>query len=225
MLGGLEKTGALVAQSPGKRKRDVPPGGLRLRGCNETTPSHAHPLMKKQDLIPAWYVVHTRPKCEHIAAGLMVGLPGVEVYCPRIRFQKSTRRGKVWFVEALFPSYFFAHFTPAESLRAVKYSQSVIKVVDFGGTLTSVPDRVIAELKAEMEDVDVKEVHVGVKVGDTVELTEGPMRGLKGIVNAMLTGADRVRVLLEFLGRENAVEVPMSKILTEHKPRAVMAAR
>jgi hypothetical protein len=51
------------------------------------------------------------------------------------------------------------------------------------------------------------------------------MRGLKGIVNAMLSGVDRVRILLEFLGRENAVEVPTSKILTEHKPRAVVAAR
>jgi transcription antitermination factor NusG len=76
-----------------------------------------------------------------------------------------------------------------------------------------------------MKNIDICEVEVGVKVGDTVELTEGPMRGLKGIVNALLSGADRVRILLEFLGRENAVEVPMSKILTEHKPRAVMAAR
>lgn len=181
--------------------------------------------MKDKDTTPAWYVVHSRPKCEHIAAGLLVGLPNVEVYCPRIRFQKSTRRGKVWFVEALFPSYFFARFAPAESLRAVKHSQSVITVVGFGGTLTSVPDRVIEALKKEMEGQEVREVHTDVKVGDTVELTEGPMRGLKGIVNAMLSGADRVRVLLEFLGRENAVEVPMSKILTEHKPRAVVAAR
>lgn len=181
--------------------------------------------MKDQDTTPAWYVVHTRPKCEHIAAALMQGLENVEVYCPRIRFQKNTRRGKVWFIEALFPSYFFARFTPIESLRAVKYSQSVIKVVDFGGTLTPVPDRAIAELKAEMQDEEVREIQVGVKVGDMVELTEGPMRGLRGIVNAMLTGAERVRVLLEFLGRENAVEVPVSKLLTEHKPRAVVAAR
>jgi transcription antitermination factor NusG len=76
-----------------------------------------------------------------------------------------------------------------------------------------------------MKDVEICEVQVGVKVGDIVELTEGPMRGLKGIVNAMLSGVDRVRILLEFLGRENAVEVPTSKILTEHKPRAVVAAR
>ena len=183
-------------------------------------------LMKpKQETTLAWYVVHTRPKCEHIAASLMAGLEGVETYCPRIRFQKNTRRGKVWFVEALFPSYFFARFVPLESLRAVNYSQSVIKVVDFGDTLTPVPDAAIAELKAEMKDVEICEVEVGVKVGDTVELTEGPMRGMKGIVNAMLSGVERVRILLEFLGRENAVEVPMSKILTEHKPREVLAAK
>lgn len=181
--------------------------------------------MKDKESTPAWFVVHTRPKCEHIAASLMAGLENVEPYCPRIRFQRNTRRGKVWFVEALFPSYFFARFVPVENLRAVKYSQNVIRVVDFGGNLTSVPDRVIEELRAEMKDVEVCEVQVGVKVGDTVELTEGPMRGLKGIVNAMLTGAERVRVLLEFLGRENAVEVPLSKILTEHKPRAVVAAK
>ena len=183
------------------------------------------PMKEKKETIPAWYVVHTRPKCEQIAAALMAGLEGVETYCPRIRFQKNTRRGKVWFVEALFPSYFFARFIPNESMRAVNYSQSVIKVVDFGGNLTSVPDSAIAELKAEMKDVEICEVEIGVKVGDTVELTEGPMRGMKGIVNAMLTGVERVRILLEFLGRENAVEVPLSKILTEHQPRAVMGAR
>lgn len=182
-------------------------------------------MKEKKENIAAWYVVHTRPKCEHIAAGLMAGLEGVETYCPRIRFQKNTRRGKVWFIEALFPSYFFARFVPSASMRAVKYSQSVIKVVDFGGNLTSVPDESIAVLKAEMKNVEICEVEVGVKVGDTVELTEGPMRGMKGVVNAMLTGVERVRILLEFLGRENAVEVPLSKILTEHKPRDVVAAR
>ena len=170
----------------------------------------------------AWYVVHSRPKCEHIAAGMMAGLENVETYCPRIRFQRSTRRGKVWFVEALFPSYFFARFDPTESLRAVKYSQSVIRVVSFGDDLVDVPDRVIEEMKKEMEGVDVCVVEVGIKVGDIVELTEGPMRGLKGIVNAHLSGADRVRILLEFLGRENAVEVNTSKLLTEHQPRVMV---
>ncbi|MDZ4286423.1 MAG: transcription termination/antitermination NusG family protein [Prosthecobacter sp.] len=170
----------------------------------------------------AWYVIHTRPKCEHLAASLMLGLPDVETYCPRIRFQRNTRRGKVWFVEALFPSYFFARFEPTTSMRAVKHSQNVIRILDFGGTLVPVSDSVIASLRREMENQDVREIQIGVHVGDTVELTEGPMRGLKGIVNSIHSGAERVKILLEFLGRESLVEVNTAKLLTEHTPRGVI---
>jgi transcriptional antiterminator RfaH len=171
----------------------------------------------------AWYVIHTKPKCEHLAAALMLGLPGVETYCPRIKFQRNTRRGKVWFIEALFPSYFFARFVPATSIRAVKHSQNVIRIVDFGGQMSPVPDSVIQIIREEMDGQIIKEIHIGVKVGDTVELTEGPMRGLKGIVNSIRNGDDRVKILMEFLGRESLVEVKSSHILTEQTPREAMA--
>lgn len=171
----------------------------------------------------AWYVIHTKPKCEHSAAAMMLGLPGVETFCPRIRFQRSTRRGKVWFVEALFPSYFFARFDPTVSMRAVKHSQNVIRIVDFGGTMIPVSERVITTLREEMDGQEIRQIDIGVKVGDTVELTEGPMRGLKGIVNSVHSGADRVKILLEFLGRESLVEVNAGKLLTEHTPRGVIA--
>jgi len=173
----------------------------------------------------AWYVIHSRPKCEHLAAGLMLGLPGVEAYCPRIKFQRNTKRGKVWFVEALFPSYFFARFVPAVSIRAVKHSQNVIRVVDFGGQMSPVADSVIQMIRDEMDGQVIKEIHIGVKVGDVVELTDGPMRGLKGIVNSVLSGDERVKILMEFLGRESLVEVKTSQILTEHSPREVMGGR
>jgi len=107
----------------------------------------------------------------------------------------------------------------------VKHSQSVIRVVGFGENLARVDDKVIEQIRAEMAEEDVRVVEVGIKVGDMVELTEGPMRGLKGIVNAKLSGVDRVRVLLEFLGRENAVEVPASKLLTEHQPRVLISKK
>jgi transcriptional antiterminator RfaH len=174
---------------------------------------------------PAWYVVHSKPKCEHIAAAMMLGLPGVETYCPRIRFQRNTKRGKVWFQEALFPSYFFARFVPNESLRAVRHSQNVIRVVDFGDQMVSVSDEVIRLIREEMQDQDVRELHVGMEVGDTVEFTEGPMRGLKGIVNSIHNGQERVKILMEFLGRDSIVEVEASKLLTEHTPRDVLAGK
>lgn len=174
---------------------------------------------------PAWYVIHSRPKCEHLAASLMLGLPGVETYCPRIRFQRSTRRGKVWFVEALFPGYFFARFIPAESVRAVRHSQNVIRIVDFGDQMVPVADGVIAALRQEMSHQDVKEIQVGVTVGDTVEVTEGPMKGLKGIVNSLMDGQERVRILMEFLGRENLIEVSAQRLLPEHRPREQMVRK
>lgn len=172
---------------------------------------------------PAWYVIHTKPKCEHLAAAMMLGLPEVETYCPRIRFQRNTKRGKVWFLEALFPSYFFARFVPANSLRAVRYSQNVIRIVDFGDQMIDVSDAVIQMLREEMEGQDIKEVHVGIHVGDTVQFSEGPMRGLKGIVNSIHSGQERVKILMEFLGRESLIEVEASKLLTEHTPRTVLA--
>ena len=173
---------------------------------------------------PAWYCVHTKPKCEHSAASVLHETAGIETYCPRIRFQRSTRRGKVWFVEALFPSYFFARFEVAASLRTVKHSQNVIRVVEFGGIPIRVPGESIEHLRREMGGGDFREIKVGIKVGDSVEVTEGPMRGLTGIVESIHGGDERVRILLEFLGRQSVVEVSAGKLISDAGPRTVVAA-
>lgn len=173
---------------------------------------------------PAWYCVHTKPKCENTASSVMRELPGVETFCPRIRFQRSTRRGKVWFVEALFPSYFFARFSAEASLRAVRHSQNVIRVVEFGGMPVRVPDEHIEWLRLEMGKNDLCEINVGIKAGDSVEVTEGPMRGLTGIVASVHSGEERVRILLEFLGRQSMVEVSAGKLISDSTPRTAVAA-
>ena len=169
-----------------------------------------------------WYCVHTKSKCEHLAASVVAAFDGVEVFCPRLRFQKATKRGKVWFVEALFPTYFFARFCPLESLRAVMHAQNVIRVVGFGGSPIPIPDSVIAHLREEMNHTELREIHTPLAVGDSVMLTEGPMRGLVGVVELMLSGAERVRVLLDFLGRQSIVEVTTDKILTERPARDII---
>lgn len=171
-----------------------------------------------------WYCIHTKPKCEHLAAAVLRSQFGIDTYCPRIRFQRSTPRGKVWFVEALFPSYFFGRFDLQESLRAVKSANHVIRVVEFGGNFVTIADRAIQEIREEMQHTDIREVKPSLHVGDRVELTEGPMRGFKGIIEAMLEGKDRVRILLEFLGRQNIVEIAADQLLNDVQPRAVIGA-
>jgi transcription antitermination factor NusG len=101
----------------------------------------------------------------------------------------------------------------------------VIRVVEFGGVPTEIPDSVIATLKGEMAESDLVEVRIGLKVGDTVELTEGPMRGFQGIVNGVMSGEERVSVLLDFLGRQSLVQVEVSKLISDAAPRVVAAGR
>lgn len=167
----------------------------------------------------AWYCVHTKPKCEHLAAAVLKTLPGVESYCPRIRFQRSTQRGKVWFVEALFPSYLFARFDLAQSYRAVKHAQNVLRIVEFGGKCIALSDQHIHEIREEMDGQDVREVAPELQVGDAVQLAEGPMRGFRGIIERFASGEDRVRVLLEFLGRQSFVEVDKQSLLRDQPAR------
>ena len=178
---------------------------------------------KEQEDELAWYCVHTKPKSEHIAAAHLKQLPEVEVYCPRIRFQRATKRGKVWFVEALFPSYLFARFTPKQMFRAVSHAAGVIRILRFGSRLATLPDESLEAIKEQVGEDQIKEIDDSVAVGDSVKVVEGPMAGLTGIVTHLLSGEHRVKVLLEFLGRENLVEVKVEKISNEASPRSIVS--
>src|SRR5258708_9094266 len=60
--------------------------------------------------MPIWFCLRTQPKHEHIAAAALRHRLEIRCFAPRVRFPKATRRGKVWFVEAMFPGYLFAQF-------------------------------------------------------------------------------------------------------------------
>jgi len=51
------------------------------------------------------------------------------------------------------------------------------------------------------------------KIGQPVQLIEGPFQGLEVVVTQLLPARERIRVLLEFLGRSLEMEVPAGKVL------------
>ena len=99
---------------------------------------------------PAWFCVRSQPKHEHIAAAHLKGDPDLEVFLPRIRFKRATRRGPVWFTEALFPNYLFTRFDLAACLRRVCHAWGVRGVVHFGDRGPIVPEAVIEELRVSL---------------------------------------------------------------------------
>jgi len=158
-----------------------------------------------------WRCVRTQPKREHIAAGRLALLAGVEVFCPRIRFQRNTRRGKVWFEEALFPGYLFARFDISTMLRAVSGAYGVRGLVRFAGECAQVPDFVVDTLRSGTDDViEIKEPLL--KAGDQAVIADGAMRGLSAVVTQVLSGGERVKVLMDLMGTLVEAEVSMDAL-------------
>ncbi len=161
---------------------------------------------------PRWYCVRTRAKAEHIALEHLRRLPGVEPYCPRIRYRKATRRGPVWFTEALFPGYLFARFDLATDRRAVAYTTAVTGLVQFGGRPAVLPGPLVDRLREQVADGEVKVLATPFEPGQSAEVLAGPFAGLEVVVRRVLPARDRVRILLTFLGRETEADVPADSL-------------
>ena len=172
---------------------------------------------------PEWFCVRTQTKREHIAAMHLREIDGVEVFCPRLRYRKATRRGKIWWVEPLFPGYLLARFRLLEMERAVTFSQSVRGLVRFGPIIPAVADSFVDSLRKEIrersdEDDELFSVSPVIEIGDEVEIAHGPLQGMRGTVVSVAPAAERVKVLLEFLGQPNAVNVDLFSILLPRRP-------
>ena len=165
----------------------------------------------------AWYCIRSKVKQEHVAAGSLRQVPGAEVFAPRLRFRRSTRRGPVWFVEALFPGYLFARFDWERQVKAIQYAHGVMGVVHFGPLPAVVSDPVVDALRREVGGQELCVVACEVAVGDEVQVTAGPLAGLLVVVQQLLPARERVKVLLDFLGRRVEAEVAVTELTTVWK--------
>ncbi len=152
-------------------------------------------------------------KREHIAARHLRQLPEIAVLLPRIRFRRATRQGTVWVTEALFPGYLFARFEWRATLRIVHHAPGVAGVVHFADRWPTIPDEVIENLRAAIGEEEIHEIPSGFSPGDAVRIAGGAFHGLEAVVKQALPSRQRVLVLLDFLGRQTAVEVPVASVL------------
>lgn len=186
----------------------------------------------------AWYCLRARPKQEAIAAEGLRRLepPVAEVFCPRVRFQRPRRPrrgyagdpGWVWATEAMFPGYLFARFDLTVRGREVRHARGVAGVVGFGQRPQPVPAAAMSALLAGVADLgdasprpgeppDAARATITVapppEPGREVVLVGGALGGLRAVVTHYQPARQRVRILLEFLGREMETELTTSRVL------------
>ena len=168
---------------------------------------------------PAWYCLRAKPKREHLAAAHLRALAGVTVFCPRIRFKRQTRQGPVWVTEAMFPTYLFARFERSTMQHQVAYTQDVRGIVRFADEYPTIEEEVLAQLREHVGVEELKELAYAPSEGDNVTIAAGAFAGLEAVITQVLPAKERVKVLMEFLGRKIEAEVERSRILHQSEQR------
>jgi transcription antitermination factor NusG len=172
---------------------------------------------------PLWFCLKTQAKREHIAAAALRQIPGLDVLAPRIRFRKATRRGPVWFMEAMFPGYVFAQFLYAAQHRQVQHVPGITRVVGFGDRVGIIDFHVVEQIRRAAGEEEVIVYSPELQVGDAVQIAEGAFQGLEAVITQLVPARERVKVLLEFLGREVQAEIALPSLLSTAAPRSRFA--
>ncbi len=160
----------------------------------------------------AWYVLQSKPNKENQLYAY-VESQGFEVFYPTIRVQPVNPRSSK--IRPYFPRYMFVHVDlVAVGISALQWVPGAIGLVQFRGYAAPVPDHVIHELKRRAADIEAAGgIQLeGLKQGDPVRITHGPLAGYEALFDLRLSGSQRVQVLLEMLGRLVKVKVSAGAI-------------
>jgi len=163
----------------------------------------------------AWYCARTKAKHEHIAAANLRKNLNLEVFHPRLRVERATRRCVMRVIEPLFPCYIFVKCLLEEKLAQIQYASGVVGLVHFGGRAPQVPDSIIEELEECFVADAPMPVERCILPGDEVALVEGVFTESRAFVLRVMPARQRVQVLLDILGRPTSVEVDYSSVVLE----------
>ena len=109
----------------------------------------------------------------------------------------------------LFPGYLFLRFDLEEQGSAVRRLPGVSGWVRFGGVAAPVPDGVVADLAKRVEAINSGGgMWTRFRPGDVVRVASGRMESLAEVIEEPRSPEARVRVLLDFMGRQIPAQVP-----------------
>ncbi len=151
---------------------------------------------------PVWYVVHTRPNAEEIAARHL-DRQGFRIFLPRLRKRRRHARKVDEVLRPMFPRYLFVAIDVAvDRWRSIQSTIGVSGLVCHGDRPSAVPGGVVESLLNRCDDdciltADMRHHYAG---GDRVRLLDGAFESLIGVFERMTDG-ERVAVLLDLMGR------------------------
>ena len=158
-----------------------------------------------------WYVIQTKPKKEG-EANSYLSTKGVEIFSPLME-SFTTRNGRMSKeLKPLFPGYIFGKFDLEQNYPLVRWGRGVKKVLGFGGYPTSISEEVVEIIKERTDTEGIVRLKQNFKANDVIRIKTGPLKDLLGIFERWVSDNERVRILLNLIGYQPAVEMHYSMI-------------
>lgn len=159
-----------------------------------------------------WYAIYTRSRHEKVVERLLRD-KGLETFLPlrEVKVPLSPWRSRTAHLP-LFPGYLFSRFIlNSEDYNCIRSTTGVVYVVGSGNEPIPIPDQEIESVGILVGHKIACEPFPYLKVGRTVIITEGPLRGLTGQI-VRRKAKEFFVVSVELLGRAVAVELKGSQL-------------
>jgi transcription elongation factor/antiterminator RfaH len=158
-----------------------------------------------------WYVIQTKPKKEEEAVSYL-STRGVEIFNPLME-TFALRNGKMnKELKPLFSGYIFGKFDLEKNYPLVRWGRGVKKVLGFGGYPTSISEEIVEIIKERTDTEGIVRVKQNFKANDVIRIKTGPLKDLLAIFERWVSDSERVRILLNLIGYQPAVEMHYSMI-------------
>ena len=161
-----------------------------------------------------WNVLHTSPHGEPQVCKFLA-LHGVESYAPEFPPPPRTRPGSVrdrrprW----VFPGYVFFRIPQGFSRwDLIRWAPGVRRLLQEDGVPAIIPDEVVQHLSTRLTERVLTPVRSAFTAGAPVVVDRGPLRMVDAIFERQLRAPERVRILIQLLGREVPVEIDAATI-------------
>jgi transcriptional antiterminator RfaH len=115
-------------------------------------------------------------------------------------------------VKPLFPGYIFGKFDLEQSYPLVRWAKGVKKVLGFGEYPTPISEQAVEIIREKADTQGIVRLKCHFQANDVIRIKTGPLKDLLGIFERWISDSERVKILLNLMGYQPAVEIHYSMI-------------
>ena len=156
-----------------------------------------------------WFVLKTNPRAEKLVS-LRLSEIGIDNYLPIRRELKQWKDRKKWVDEVLFKSYVFVNTTERLKNDVFKVF-GIVRFLYFDKKLAVVTDSEIEILNLFCKINEIKITNKGFESGDEVEIIEGALIGMRGVLKESQKGS-KISIYIVALGLFANINIKISEV-------------